>query len=117
MRFLLLLLINGLIIYFVSEVLVGVRVDSYLDAVLVALALALVNFFLRPILVLLTLPITVITLGLFLIVLNGIMVLIVDALLSGFEVAGLAYAILFALVMGLINTFIVNFNTTENRTA
>ncbi len=106
MRFIITLLINGLLVYLVSEMLPGVAVSSYLEAILVALLLGVVNFFIRPILTILTLPITILTLGLFLLVLNGAMVLLVDWLLAGFEVDGLLWAIIFAVILAIFNLIV-----------
>ncbi len=103
MRFIISLLLNGLIIYACAEFFSGIRVAGYQEAVIVALLLGVVNFFIRPILTILTLPITILTLGLFLFVINGVMILIVDALLDGFSVAGLTWAILLSVILGLAN--------------
>lgn len=103
MRFLLALLVNGLVLYGTAAIFSGIAVDSYIDAVIVALVLALVNFFIRPILVLLTLPITILTLGLFLLVINGAMVLFTDWLLDDFWVDGLFWAIVLSLILSIFN--------------
>jgi putative membrane protein len=77
----------------------GVKVDSFITAVIVALVLGLLNIFIKPILVLLTLPATVLTLGLFLLVINGIIILICDALVDGFHVSSFWTALLFSLLL------------------
>ncbi|NRA48284.1 MAG: phage holin family protein [Phaeodactylibacter sp.] len=106
MRLLASLLINGFLVYICGEVLPGVSVSGYYEAVIVALLLGVVNFFVKPILTILTLPVTILTLGLFLLVINGSMVLLVDSMLSGFNVDGLGWAILFTLVMSFFNFFV-----------
>ncbi|MCB0567579.1 MAG: phage holin family protein [Phaeodactylibacter sp.] len=103
MRFIISLLVNGLLVYLAAEILPGVSVAGYMEAILVALLLGFVNFFIRPILTILTLPITIITLGLFLLVINGAMVLLVDWLLSGFSVDGLIWAIIFTIILAIFN--------------
>ncbi|MCB9315021.1 MAG: phage holin family protein [Lewinellaceae bacterium] len=105
MRFLIALLINGLVIYACAAVFSGIQVAGYGEAVIAALLLAVVNFLLRPALILLTLPITIITLGLFLLVINGAMVLLADWMLDGFNVAGLGWAILLSIVLSIANFF------------
>ncbi|MCB0546634.1 MAG: phage holin family protein [Phaeodactylibacter sp.] len=105
MRFLISLLVNGLLVYLAAEILPGVAVAGYMEAILVALLLGFVNFFIRPILTILTLPITIITLGLFLLVLNGAMVLLVDWLLDGFSVDGMFWAIIFTIILAIFNLF------------
>ncbi|NND08380.1 MAG: phage holin family protein [Saprospiraceae bacterium] len=106
MNFLKVLLINGLIVLFLSWLLPGVGVEGYFTAVWVGLLLGVVNFFVKPLLTILTIPITILTLGLFLIVINGLMVLLVDAMSVGFSVNGLGWAILFSLLLGVVNAFL-----------
>ncbi|MCR9099386.1 MAG: phage holin family protein [bacterium] len=113
MRLLLSLLINGFLVYLCAEILSGVSIDGYLTAVLVALLLGIVNFFVKPVLTLLTLPITILTLGLFLLVINGAMVLLVDWMLDGFYVDGWIWAIFFAIVMAIFNLFVGQFTVQE----
>lgn len=103
MRFIISLLVNGLLVYLAAEILPGVAVTGYMEAILVALLLGIVNFFIRPVLTVLTLPITILTLGLFLLVINGAMVLLVDWLLSGFSVDGWFWAIIFAIILAIFN--------------
>ncbi len=105
MRFLIALLINGLVIYACAAVFSGIQVVGYGEAVVAALLLAVVNFLIRPVLVLLTLPITILTLGLFLLVINGAMVLLADWLLDGFNVNGLIWAIVLSIVLSIANFF------------
>lgn len=115
MRLLISLLVNGLLVYLCAEILSGVGIDGYFDAVIVALLLGIVNFFVKPVLTLLTLPITILTLGLFLLVINGAMVLLVDWMLDGFYVDGWIWAIVFALVMSFFNLFVGQFSVKEAR--
>ncbi|MCB0585630.1 MAG: phage holin family protein [Phaeodactylibacter sp.] len=105
MRFIISLLVNGLLVYLAAEILPGVAVSGYMEAILVALLLGFVNFFIRPILTILTLPVTIVTLGLFLLVINGAMVLLVDWLLPGFSVDGMFWAIIFAIILAIFNFF------------
>ncbi|TNE56389.1 MAG: phage holin family protein [Bacteroidetes bacterium] len=107
MRLLLSLLLNGLVIYACAEVFSGIAVTGYGEAVVAALLLGLVNFFIRPIITFLTIPITILTLGLFLLVINGAMVLLVDALLDGFRVNGLGWAVLLSILLTGAN-FLLN---------
>ena len=84
-------------------VLPAVQVKSFGTALLVALVLGLLNAIVRPVLVLLTLPITVLTLGLFLLVINGLMFWLVGRMLDGFEVAGFWWAVLAAVLYSVIS--------------
>ena len=107
MRLIISLLLNGLVIYACAEIFSGIAVTSYGEAVLTAVVLGLVNFFIRPLITLLTIPITILTLGLFLLVINGAMVLLADALLDGFSVNGLGWAILLSVLLTGAN-FLIN---------
>lgn len=95
----------------------GVRFDSVAALWIAALLLGVVNAVLRPILIILTLPFTLITLGLFIFVVNGAMVLLVSRLMSTFQVEGLGTAILASIVVGLTgwaaSAFIGNRGTVE----
>ena len=77
---------TGIVVVLLAEILPGVAVSSYWSAILVAIILALLNLIVKPVLVLLTLPITVVTLRLFLLVINAIIILFTDALIGGFVV-------------------------------
>jgi putative membrane protein len=80
-----------------------VHVDGFLTAVLIALVMGILNVFIRPLLVILTIPITILTFGLFLLVVNALIVLLADFLIGGFEVQGLGWAILFSLIVSFIS--------------
>lgn len=85
-----------------AQVLPGIRVDSVWAAVVAALLLGLVNVTLRPILLLLTLPLTVVTLGLFALVVNGAMLALVASVVKGVHVAGFWSAMLGAILISLV---------------
>lgn len=99
-------LIIGLAVYGLSMLFSGITVSSYISALLVVLVLSLVNTFIKPVLQLLTLPITVVTFGLFLLVINGGMILLVDWLLPGFDVANFWWALLMSVCLSFINSVI-----------
>lgn len=84
----------------------GVRVDSFLTALIVALVLGLLNLFIKPILVLFTLPATIFTLGLFLLVINAVIIMLCDALVDGFEVVDFWRALLFSLVLSFCQSLV-----------
>jgi putative membrane protein len=106
MKFLIKLLITAIVVVLLSEVLPGVETTSYFSAILVALSLSILNFIVKPILVLLTLPVTVITLGLFLLVINAIIILLADELVRGFEVDGFWYAMIFSLLLAFVRSLL-----------
>jgi len=82
----------------------GVHVEHYGYALLVALVLTIVNWIVKPILIVLTIPITVFTLGLFLLVINALMIMLVDTLVPGFSVDGFWWALAFSLILSLFNS-------------
>lgn len=106
MRLLISLLLNGFLVYLTALLLNGVYVKSFLLAILVGLVLGLINITIRPIITLLTLPITILTLGLFLLVINAAMVLLVDLLIPGFSVDGWWNALFFTIVLSLLNLIV-----------
>lgn len=103
-EFLVWLLINALGVYVTAAILPGVALRDFGTAVVAAVILAVANAVIRPILVVLTLPLTILTLGLFLLVINALMILVVDALLDGFSTRNFWWALLFGIVLALINT-------------
>ena len=88
--------------FIAARLLPGVTVADAKTAILVALVLALLNTFLKPLLIVLTIPITIITLGLFLIIINILIVLLAARIVPGFEVSGWLTALLFGLIVSLI---------------
>ena len=85
-----------------AYILPGVSVTSFWSALIVAAILAILNAILRPILVVLTIPITIVTLGLFLLVINALIILLTDSLISGFEVSNFWWALLFSLLLSIL---------------
>src|SRR3989344_1741847 len=100
------LLVSSLAVFITAYLLPGVLLDSFWDAVLVAILLGVVNMFIKPILILLTLPATILTLGLFTFVINALMILLVDSLVAGFSVANFWWALLFSLVISIVSSFL-----------
>ena len=103
LRLLIVWLINTLALAAVAYLMPSVGIASAGAAILAALVLGLVNALIRPLLVLLTLPVTVLTLGLFIFVINGLLFWAVGSLVPGFEVGGFWSAVLGALVFSLIS--------------
>ncbi len=102
MKYILRLLLSAAAVILLSYVLPNVSVDNYVTAILVALALSLLNFIVKPILVILTLPITIITFGLFLLVINASIILLADYFVDGFSVDGIGWALLFSLLLSFM---------------
>ena len=99
--FFLRLLITALGLWIADQLLPGIEFTSTSALVISALLLGIVNAVIRPIILILTLPLTVLTLGLFILVVNGISLKIVDWLVPGFEVSSLSSAVVGAIIVGL----------------
>jgi len=99
-------LINAAALYAATRVVPGVHVQDAETLVVAAAVIGLVNAIIRPILRLITLPITVLTLGLFYFVLNGLMLLLAARLTRGFELDGLPSAVVGAIVIGIVATIL-----------
>lgn len=110
MRILTTWLILSLIIMLSAYILPGVEVQDFVAALVAAFVLGLLNAFLKPILVLLTLPITIVTLGLFTLVINSAIVLLASAIVPGFEIANFWWALLFSIIVSLSTALITNKN-------
>ncbi len=98
-------LLSGISVIVAAYLLQGVHVRDFPTALVVAIVLGIVNAILKPILIILTLPINVVTLGLFIFVINALLVLLTTALVPGFTVDNFGWALLFSLVLSLINWF------------
>lgn len=98
------LIINMLAVAISAYLLPGVEVAGYTALFFAAIVLGFANSFLKPVLLLLTLPITILTLGLFAFILNALMVLLTSAIVPGFVVDGFVTAILFSLILSLVSS-------------
>ncbi len=106
MGFIIRLLVVGAAAMLAAYVLPGVSIDGFWTAIVLALALAVLNAIVRPILVLLTIPVTILTLGLFLLVINALIILLADWMISGFAVDGFIWALLFSFVLSIITAIL-----------
>lgn len=102
MNFLMRLIITALAATLTAYLLPGVQIKDFITAILLALVLALLNMLVKPILVILTLPATVFTLGLFLLVINAVIILLASSIVTGFKVDGFWWALLFSIVLTVI---------------
>lgn len=100
------LIVSALAVIISAYILPGVKVDGFVTAVIVAIVLGAVNMFIKPVLVLLTLPLTILTLGLFTFVINAFLVLLVGSIVPGFRVEGFLSALLFSFVLSIISSFL-----------
>jgi putative membrane protein len=104
MKFILKIIISALAIIVSSLLLPGVEISSAWNALVVAAVLSFLNAIVKPIMIILTIPITIFTLGLFLVVINALMILLAAYLVDGFSVNGFWYALLFSIVLSLTTT-------------
>ncbi len=97
------LLINAVAVLAAAYLMKGVEVKGFVNALIAAALLALGNAFVKPILVFISIPITIITLGLFLLVINGVIIWLVSRVMSGFHVKDFWTAVIMGVVLWLIN--------------
>lgn len=97
------LLINSIVIFFGSYLLSGVTLKNYWTAIGVAIVLAILNLLIRPLIIVLTLPLNILTLGLFTLVINAWIMLIADKLVDGFSIQGFWWAALFSILISVLN--------------
>jgi len=98
------MLLYSVAVLITAYILPGIQVDSFLTAIFVAIVLAFLNAFVKPLLVILTIPVTVFTLGLFLMVINAFLIIIAGSLITGFTVDGFWWALLFSLILSFFTT-------------
>lgn len=104
MNMILRFLLSSVAVVLTAYLLPGADVTDFWTAMVVAFVLSLVNIFVKPLLILFTIPVTVLTLGLFLLVINAMMILLTDYFVNGFEVDGFWWALLFSLILSLFNS-------------
>lgn len=104
MGWLISVLINAVLFVALSGYFPGLYVDSFLSAVIASLVLSILNLLVRPFIIILTLPITMLTLGLFLFIINAVTLLMTDGIMGyAFEIESFGLAIVIAIVMALVN--------------
>jgi putative membrane protein len=104
MRLVLVWMCNALALLAVAYLLPGVRVEGFANALIAALVLGLINTLVRPLLIILTLPVTILTLGLFIFVINGLLFWLAGSVLRGFQVDGFTSALVGALLYSIISS-------------
>ena len=104
MKLLLKVLISALLVMVISHFIKGVFVENFTTSIIVAIVLGLLNVFIKPILVLFTLPVTLLTLGLFLLVINAILILLCAKIVGGFRVDSFFTALIFSIVLSLLQS-------------
>lgn len=100
------IIITSVVAFALSYLLSGITIDSFWTAILLALVLAVLNAIVRPLLVLITLPVTILTMGLFLLVINALIVLIAEKILPGFVVQSFWWALLFGFLLSVLTSLL-----------
>ena len=106
MNFLIRLILNAVAILLTSYLLPGVDIDGFFAAFILAVVLAILNVILKPILIILTIPITIVTLGLFLIVINAGVLLLADYFVDGTNIDGFWWAVIFGIIVSILNSIL-----------
>lgn len=114
MNWIIRLLLNAVAVVLTAYLLPGVDVTDYWTALIVAIVLVVANVVVKPVLVILTIPITIVTLGLFLLVINALIILMADYLVDGFSVNGFWWALLFSLILSIFNSLFDDLTKEKN---
>lgn len=109
MNLILKIVLTAVAVLVIAHFLPGVSVVNFTSAVIVAVVLALLRVTIKPLLIILTLPVTIITLGLFLLVINALIIMLADNLIDGFYVSGFWIALLFSLILSLFESILYSF--------
>jgi putative membrane protein len=112
MKIILRLLIYTGAVLLTAWLLPGVAVDKITTALMVAIALAIINTFVRPVLIFLTIPVTIVTLGFFLLVINALIIMLISKIVPGFHVDGFWWALLFSVILSIIASLFGTSSTT-----
>ena len=109
------ILLTALAVIVLANILPGVAVTGYISAIIVAVVIALLNMFIRPLLIFFTLPATIVTLGLFLFVINACIILLADKLIDGFAVSGFWSALLFSILLSIFRSILFSLLKDEKK--
>jgi putative membrane protein len=115
MGLLLRILITAALVMLISNFLPGVTVESYLQSIYVAIILGLLNLFIKPIIILFTLPVTILTLGLFLLVINAFIVLLCSNIVGGFHVESFWTALFFSIILSIFQSVVYKLTAGEDK--
>jgi putative membrane protein len=116
MNYILKILLSAIAVFVISNLVPGITIESYTTAIIVAIVLGLLNTLIRPVLIFFTIPLTIITLGLFLLVINASMVLLADYFISGFSASGLFSALLFSILLSITQSVLYKLIDNKKKT-
>ena len=106
MKLILRILLTAIAVVVIANFLPGVSVTNFSNAILVAVVLGILRVTVKPLLIFFTLPATIVTLGLFLLVINAVIILLADKIVDGFNVSGFWIALLFSLILSLLQSIL-----------
>lgn len=109
MKLILKILLTAIAVVVIANFLPGVEIANFTNAIIVAVVLGVLRVTVKPLLIFFTLPATIVTLGLFLLVINAIIILLADYFVSGFAVSGFWVALVFSLLLSLFQSFLYSF--------
>lgn len=115
MNFLVKIIISAFAVMIAAYILPGVKVDAFTTALLVALVFSFLNTFLKPLLVLLTIPFTLFSFGLFLLVINAVIVLLVARIVPSFHVDGFWWALAFSIILTIATSLLESIGGDKSR--
>lgn len=115
MKLLIRLLITAILVLIIANYMVGVAVEGLKASVIVAVVLAVLNAIVKPILVFFTFPITIVTLGLFLLAINAIIIIICDKLVDGFKVDGFLSALIFSIILSICQSIMFKLTNEDKK--
>ncbi len=113
MNFIVRIIVSAAVAFGLSYILRGIHIRDFGTALILAVVLAILNAIVKPILIILTLPITIITLGLFLFVINALIILLAARFVTGFTVDGFWWALLFSLLLSVLSSILYNESSKE----
>lgn len=112
MNLVLRILLTAVSVLIIAHFMPGVQVANFMTSLIVAIVLALLNLIVKPILVILTLPVTIVTLGLFLLVINALIIMLCDKIVNGFSVESFWIALFFSIILSIVQS--IMFSLTDN---
>lgn len=108
------ILLTALAVIVLANILPGISVAGYISAIIVAVVISLLNMFVRPLLIFFTLPATIVSLGLFLFVINACIILLADKLVDGFAVSGFWAALFFSILLSIFRSALFSLLKEDN---
>lgn len=117
MRFIIRIIVIAAVSFGLAHVLRGVHINTFWTAIVFAVVLAILNIFIKPLLIILTLPVTILTLGLFLFVINALVVLLASKFVDGIRIDGFGWALLFSLILSIVTSVLNRELEKEKRTS